>query len=93
MNNTTVINIKTKKELKASAQKIAGDLGLSLSAIINGYLRQFVRNKAAYFSITPQMSNELENLLTSVEYDIQRNKNLSKPLASKREMESYLSSL
>ena len=93
MNNTTIINIKTKKDLKANAQKIASDLGLSLSTIINGYLRQFVRNKAAYFSVAPQMSGELENLLASVEYDIQRGKNLSKSLTSKREIENYLASL
>ena len=82
MNNTTIINIKTKQDLKADAQKIASDLGLSLSAIINSYLRQFVRNKAAYFSVAPQMSSELENLLAGVEYDIQRNKNLSKRIFS-----------
>ena len=93
MNNTTVINLKTKKDLKNNAQKIAAELGLSLSAIINGYLRQFVRNRAAYFSVAPQMSNELENLLAGVEYDIQRKKNLSKPLASKKNIAKHLSSL
>lgn len=93
MNNTTVINIKTKKELKETAQGIASDLGLSLSAVLNGYLRQFVRNKAVYFSAAPQMTQGLEDSLRSIEYDIQRNKNLSKAISSKKELKKYLSSL
>src|SRR3989339_1771816 len=59
----TVINIKTDKDIKELAQKTAGDLGLSLSALINAYLRQFVRTKEAYFTLSPRMSPALENLL------------------------------
>jgi addiction module RelB/DinJ family antitoxin len=90
---TTVINIKTKKEIKESAQKTASELGLSLSAVINGYLRQFVRNKAVYFSIAPAMTPGLENLLGKIEHDIQRGKNLSQPVSSKKELKHYLASL
>jgi len=59
----TVINIKTDKEIKISAQKLAKEMGFSLSAVINAHLRQFIRNKEIYFSISPQMSPGLENLL------------------------------
>ena len=76
----TVINIKTDKDIKELAQKTAGDLGLSLSALINAYLRQFVRTKEAYFTLSPRMSPALENLLGKIEIDIQRNKNISQPL-------------
>lgn len=76
-----------------NAQQLAANLGLSLSAVLNGYLRQFVRNKAVYFSVAPTMTPELENLLTGAEYDIQRNKNLSKPLKSKDELRAYMASL
>jgi len=41
----TLINIKADKEIKKDAQRIAADLGFSLSAVINAYLKQFVRNK------------------------------------------------
>lgn len=91
--NNAVINIKIKKELKSSAQKIAADLGLSLSAILNAYLRQFVRNEAVYFNTAPVMTNELENLIIKAEYDIQRGKNLSQPLRDKKELNNYLTSL
>lgn len=88
----TVINIKTDKEVKKDAQKIAGNLGLSLSAVINAYLKQFVRNKEIYFSIVSQMSPELEKLLGKIEIDIRKNKNISKTISSQKEIELFLSS-
>ncbi len=88
-----VINIKTKKDLKENAQKTASELGLSLSAVLNAYLRQFVRSKAVYFSVASQMTPELESLLGKIEYDISRGKNISKPISSPEEMKNYLSSL
>lgn len=89
----TVINIKTKKEVKLRAQKVAGELGLSLSAIINAYLRQLARNKEIRFSLIPRMSPELERLLGKAEYDVSRGKNLSRRIASHKELDEYFSSL
>ena len=89
----TIINIKTDKEIKKDAQKIAGDLGFSLSAIINAYLRQFIRNKEVHFGATSRMSFELEKLLGRVEVDICKNRNLSKTISSQKELKSFLSSL
>ena len=89
----TVINIKTDKNVKKDAQKIASDLGLSLSAVINAYLKQFVRNREIHFSISPKMSSGLENLLGKIEFDIQRDRNISNPAFSKKELKKQLSSL
>lgn len=49
-----IINIKTDSATKKQAHRIAGSMGLSLSTLINGYLRQFIRNKSVYFSAEPQ---------------------------------------
>ncbi len=49
--NSTVINIKTDVKVKKEAQKIAADLGLSLSGAINGFLKQLIRNKAVFFTL------------------------------------------
>tara|TARA_Y100000310_G_C20582472_1_gene763704 strand:- start:165 stop:440 length:276 start_codon:yes stop_codon:yes gene_type:complete len=89
----TIINIKTDKEVKKDAQKVASDLGFSLSAVINAYLKQFVRNKEVYFGITPNMSPELENLLGKVEKDIKEGKNISPGFSSPKEIKKHLSSL
>jgi len=89
----TVINIKTDRDVKENAQETAKGLGLSLSAVINAYLKQFVRNKEVYFSVAPKMSPGLEELLGSIEYDIQRDKNLSDSFSSKKKLKEHFSSL
>ncbi|MDP2951096.1 MAG: type II toxin-antitoxin system RelB/DinJ family antitoxin [bacterium] len=88
-----VINIKTKRDLKTKAQEVASELGLSLSAVLNGFLRQFVRNKAVHFSLVPRMSQELEDIVGKAEYDIHRKRNLSKAVSSQIELENYFNSL
>lgn len=90
---TTVINLKTDKEVKEQAQKLAKKMGFSLSSLINAYLRHFLRNKEVYFSLAPKMTAELENLLGKIEFDIQRRKNLSKPVTTKTELQEHLRSL
>ena len=89
----TVINIKADREVKIGAQKLAKQLGLSLSAVVNAYLKQFIRTKAVNFSVAPQMSPELEKLLGKVEYDIVRGKNLSSAINSKEDIDKYFNSL
>ncbi len=89
----TVINIKTEKEVKFSAQKLAKEMGLSLSAVINAYLKQFLRNKEVHFSTAPKMSPELEDLLGKMEFDIQRNRNISRGFSLEKDIKKHLNSL
>ena len=89
----TVINIKTEKSIKQSAQKLAQGLSLSLSAVLNAYSRQFIRNQTINFSITLQMSNELERLLGNIEFDIQKNRNFSPAINSKTKLKKHLDDL
>ena len=56
--NTTVINIKTDSKVKAQAQKVASELGFSLSALINGYLNQLVKTKTVHFSALEETPSE-----------------------------------
>ena len=58
MNNTAVVNIKTNPKTKAKAQKIASELGFSLSSLINGYLKQLVKTKAIHFSLVQEEPSE-----------------------------------
>ncbi len=89
----TAINIKADKEVKKNAQKVADELGLSLSAVINAYLKQFVRNKEIHLTVAPRMSAELEELLGRVEQDVRNKRNLSPIFSSAKEMDRYLKSL
>ena len=89
----TIINIKADKEVKENAQKIAAELGLPLSTVVNAYLKQFIRSKEIYFSILPQMSPELELLIGQVEKDLKNGKNLSPVFSSIKTMDTYLDAL
>lgn len=47
---TAVLNIKIDPKVKNDAQKVADELGFTLSAIINALLKDLVRNKSISFS-------------------------------------------
>lgn len=89
----TVINIKTDKEVKKNVQKIAEEIGISLSDVINASLRNFIRTREVHFSSIPQMTPEFEKFLGGVEKDIKNKKNLSPAFGSVAEVKKYLDSL
>ena len=89
----TVINIKTEKEIKENAQKIAKDLGLSLSDVINASLRNFIKTREVHFSAVPRVTDEFEHLLGKIDKDIDSRKNLSPRFNSTKEVNDYLDSL
>lgn len=88
----TVINIKTDKDVKEQAQKIAKELGVPLSTVVNASLKQFVRSREIYFSLAPEMSANLEAALGVAEKDIAAKKNLSSSFRSAEEAIKYLHS-
>jgi len=89
----TVIHIKADKEVKENAAKIARELGLNLSDVINASLRNFIRTREIVFSDVPQMTPELEKLLDKVEEDIKHNRNLVGPFKNAKEANDYLDTL
>lgn len=88
----TMINIKADKEVKKKAQKVAKDLGLPLSTIINAYLKQFVRDKEIHLAVGYRMTSGLEKLLGEVEGDIKNNRNIAGPFKTADEAIEYLNS-
>lgn len=93
MSSTTVMTIKTDKEVKAKAQKLAKNLGFALGTLINAFLRQFVRDKAVNFTMEgpPEpMTPKLERALGKIEADIRRGRNLSPTFHSMKEAIEYL---
>lgn len=68
--NTAVINIKTRPEVKLKAQAIAREIGVSLSSLINAYLRQFIRTKKIEFDLGEEPSPYLIRMLKKSERDI-----------------------
>lgn len=72
--NTAVINIKTEKALKKQVQSIASDLGLSLSALINVYLKQLVRTRKVELDLGEEPSNYLKSIIKQAEVNYRKGK-------------------
>lgn len=90
--NTSVINIKTDPEIKANAQRVASNLGFSLSSLINGYLKQLVKTKTAHFSLNENNPSEyMLNALKESERDIKMGR--SRKFASSKAAISFLGKL
>ena len=89
----TLISIKTDQEIKKNVQRLAQELGLSLSDIVNAALRNFIRTREVYISSIPHMTLELERLLGIVEKDIKTGKNMSPAFSSAEKANKYLASL
>jgi len=63
---TAIINFKTDKKIKIQAQKIAEEMGLNLSDILNIYLRGFIKVKELHISLNKDESNPSGELLEAV---------------------------
>lgn len=55
--NTAVINIRTQVSVKEELQKVAQELGLTVSALINGLIKQVIRTKKVEFNARPEIPN------------------------------------
>ncbi|KKT17812.1 MAG: hypothetical protein A2654_02830 [Candidatus Nealsonbacteria bacterium RIFCSPHIGHO2_01_FULL_43_31] len=85
-----IINIKTDKEVKANVQKLAEELGISLSDVLNASLRNFIRTREVRISAVPQMTLELEKLIGRTREDFKNKKNISGPFSTAKDMDTYL---
>ncbi len=72
--NTALINIKTDPEIKKQAQEMANRLGLSLSSILNAYLRQFIRTRTLHLTLREDGDEyaPLYERITSAESNFQK---------------------
>ena len=69
-----VINIKTSPATKKKAKKVAEQLGLSLSSVINGFLNTLIKNKSVNFDVNPreEPSEQLIKVLREAEEDVKK---------------------
>lgn len=86
----TLLNIKTDKEVKVGVQKIAKELGLPLSTIINAYLRQLLREKRVNFTLPLTPNKKTARLLKKAHEDYKKGRNISPPFGTAEEMIAYL---
>lgn len=58
--NTTILSVKVDQKDKKQAQVLAEELGFSLSALVKGFIKEFLRTKEVHFSL-PEEELELSN--------------------------------
>ena len=85
-----MINIKTDKKVKEDAQKLAKELGFTLSALVTASLKQFIRTRSVSFSASYEMTPYLEGILEEVEKNIKEGKNMSPKFSNSKDMDEYL---
>jgi addiction module RelB/DinJ family antitoxin len=85
----TVISVKIDKDVKTSAQEVAKSAGLTLSTLVNAYLRQVAATRRIELYAPEQMSDKLEGLIATVEAELVAGKR-SKTFA---DAESFLADL
>ena len=56
---SVIINLKTDPQVKSEAKRIAAKMGLTLSAVLNAYLYEFVRTRHLSISVS-KISEEKE---------------------------------
>jgi len=72
---------------------LAKNFGLPLSAVVNIYLREFVREKRVVFSEPPMPNAKTRKILDQAISDIKAGKNLVGPFESAKEMDNFLDSI
>lgn len=68
--STTVINIRTQPDIKKAAQQVAEGLGMNLSVLINGFLKNLIKTKSINLVDSEEPSQYLINSLKEAEEDI-----------------------
>ena len=65
-----VISVKIDRDVKESAHKVARSAGLTLSALVNAYLRQVAATRRIELYAPEEMSPKLEKLVGEVEAEL-----------------------
>jgi addiction module RelB/DinJ family antitoxin len=86
----TMISVKIDRSLKEEAHKTAQALGVSLSAVINQYIKEFVAARQVVFTDHPFPNKKTQKLLDKISADIAAGKNLIGPFDTAKEMIKYL---
>lgn len=70
----TVISVRTDKKVKEEAQEVASSIGVSLSSLINSYLKQIVATRRVELYAPEPMTPKLESLIAEVEAELDSGK-------------------
>jgi addiction module RelB/DinJ family antitoxin len=86
----TTTSIKLDQDIKDQASKLASDLGLNLSSVINATLKQFVTERRIVFSKAPEFNVKTKKEFLEMVTDIKKGKNLAGPFGNVKELKKSL---
>lgn len=78
--NTAVINIKTTPETKTEVQKVARELGVSVSSLVNSFLKDIIRTKRVTLRADEKLNKQTLAAIKKAQED--RKKGLASPIFS-----------
>jgi len=87
------VTIKIDDQLKADAQKLAKNMGLSLSAIVENKLREVVRERRVVFEEELVPNEKFAKELKEIEADIKAGRNITGTFNSFEGLKEHLDSL
>ncbi len=88
----TVLNVKTDSDVKRKAQKLAKEMGIPLSVIVNSHLRRFI-NERRFEAEMPLIPNaKTRKILDKALKDLRKGniKAFSPAFKSAKEMDTWL---
>ncbi len=74
-----MIHVKTDAKVKNEAQKIVEEMGLTLSGVVNGFLKNLIRTREVRFVVGPKLKPSVERGLIKSIKDYKAGK-LGKPM-------------
>ncbi len=72
--STTVISVKLDQNVKTSAQEVAKSTGLTLSTLVNAYLRQVATTRRIELYAPELMTPKLEKFIAEIETELKAGK-------------------
>ncbi len=90
----TVLNVKTDREVKEDAQRIAGEMGIPLSIVVNAYLKDFIRTRTFSTTLEPQqrLKKEVGDAMVRAVKDYKKGANVSPAFSTAKDAMAWLTS-
>ncbi len=88
----TMLSIKIDKNLKEKAQEVAQALGVSLNAVINQNIKEFISERNVTFTDEPVLNKRTQKILAKLSKDAREGKNMVGPFYTAEDMIKSLNS-
>lgn len=88
----TLISIKMDAGVKRGVKKIAEEIGVPLSTLVNAYFKQLLRERRVNFALPLRPNKKTAVLLRRAHDDYKKGRNISPVFGTAEEIDAYLNS-